>query len=310
MTQCPHCHSSRKTTSRRLQTADLMKIYGSLGIDVSTDLNGHTTLDLERCDDCDCLYFYPVLPGSPAFYEQLMRQTWYYPSEKSEFSFAARLVNPQDSVLEIGCGRGAFAEHIRDNDYTGLEYTDASVNAARERGLNVLRESIEDYVARTGRQHDVVCFFQVLEHVPDVKSFLEAAVACLKPGGLLIISVPSADSFLDCVVNNILNMPPHHVTRWSEKALNSIAERHGLQVMASEKEVLVDEHLVSYLETLALMGLSKRYRETPPLMDLSFGYRLRIRLASRFARWLAPVFSKRSLRPVGHSITFAYRKQP
>lgn len=305
---CPLCHSIYGVTVRQVSTTDLLRIYSGLGIDVSADLGGHPSLALVRCQDCDCMHFSPMLPGSPSFYEQLMRQPWYYPSEKSEFEFAKRLINPGDSVLEIGCGRGAFAEYITSHDYTGLEYTEAAVRFARERSLNVLQESIETYAGHSSNCHDVVCFFQVLEHIPDVKSFLESALACLKVGGLLIVSVPNADSFLEYSVNNILNMPPHHVSRWSEKSLNNIAHLFGLQVVAFEKETLADEHLISYLQTLALLGFSSRYRSSPPLTDFSLGFRIKIRLASLLAKWMAPAFSNRTLRPVGHSISFAYRK--
>lgn len=293
---------------RRVSTADLAKLYSGVGIDVSADLGDAPFLSLDRCVDCDCQYFFPMQPGSPGFYEQLLQQPWYYPSEKSEFAFAKGFIRSSDSVLEIGCGRGAFAELIDCEEYTGLEYTEASVHSARQRGLQVHQESIEAYAARAGKQHEVVCFFQVLEHVVDPGSFLRSSIECLKPGGLLILSVPNADSFLKYCVNNMLNMPPHHVTWWSEKALSGIAETFGLSIVASQKETLADEHLISYLQTLALLGLSQSYAKAPPLADFSFAYRLKIRAAMWLAKLVAPVLADRTLRPIGHSITFVYRK--
>lgn len=306
---CPICASENAVTARTVETSDIKKIYSVIGINVTSEFEGHPILYLNICQDCDCQFFFPELPGSTGFYEQLQRQHWYYPSEKSEFDFASTYISSTDSVLEIGCGKGAFTSHITCSEYVGLEYTETSVAAARSRGLNVFRESIEEYATRANEAHNVVCCFQVLEHVPDVCSFLKSSIRCLRPGGLLILSVPSADSFLAYSVNNILNMPPHHVTRWSTRALYNLGKRFSLEVVDQQHEQIADEHLQNYLETLMLLASSKEYRKLMPLTDLSISYRLRIRLASKLAKLVAPAFHDRSLRPLGHSITFVYRKR-
>lgn len=306
--RCPLCASENVVSTRTVLTSDLQRIYSISGIDVTSEFAGCTELALQLCRDCDCQFFLPELPGSPAFYEQLQKHPWYYPSEKTEFAFASRFIDSLDSVLEVGCGKGAFARHIACREYVGLEYTEASISAARANGLTVFRESIAEYANRTAALHDVVCFFQVLEHVPKVSSFLSDSLRCLRPGGLLILSVPSADSFLAYSLNNILNMPPHHITRWSTRALISLGNCFNLQVVDHQHELLADEHVQNYAETAILLGLSKAYRRSMPLTDLSIGYRLRMRLASRLTKLLLPALRNKSMRPQGHSITFVYRK--
>jgi SAM-dependent methyltransferase len=91
----------------------------------------------------------------------------------------------------------------------------------------------------------VVCAFQVLEHVPDPRAFLASCVYCLKPGGRLILSVPAEDSFTGLVPNNCLNLPPHHLTRWSDKALLALREEfnlHDLQLIPLPLEDIHHEH--------------------------------------------------------------------
>jgi 2-polyprenyl-3-methyl-5-hydroxy-6-metoxy-1,4-benzoquinol methylase len=304
----PLCHSENAVTTRTVPTSDVKKIYSVSGIEVAAEFEGHSIIDLKVCQDCDCQFFFPELPGSPAFYEQLQQHHWYYPSEKSEFDFARKYIDSTNSVLEIGCGRGSFANRITCREYVGLEYTEASVSAARANGLTVYCESISEYAQRASAAHDVVCFFQVLEHVPNVSTFLTDSLRCLRPGGILIISVPSADSFLAYSLNNILNMPPHHVTRWSTRALVSLGKYFNLQVVDQQHEQLADEHVQNYVETLILLALSSEYRKLMPLTDLSLVYRIRIRLASKLAKLVVPALSDKSVRPLGHSITFVYRK--
>lgn len=305
---CPLCKSGNVVCTRTVRTSDLSKIYSKSGIDVNSEFGNFAELILQLCRDCDCQFFVPELPGSAAFYEQLQKHTWYYPRDKSEFEFASQFISESHSVLEIGCGNGAFARHITYREYVGLEFTDASVLAACANGLKVFRESISEYADRTGASHDVVCFFQVLEHVPNVSSFLKDCLRCLRPGGLLILSVPSADSFLSYSLNNILNMPPHHVTRWSNRALDSLGKIFNLQIIDQQHELMADEHVQNYAETIILLALSSVYRRSMPLADLSIGYRIRMRLASKLARLLLPGLRDKSMRPHGHSVTVVYRK--
>lgn len=306
---CSLCGSNDVQVVRTVRTSDIKKIYSFIGIDVGAEFGAVEEIGLAECACCGLQFFLPCLSGSPFYYKQLQQKPWYYPSEKSEFSFARRYITTTDSVLEIGCGKGAFADHIECREYVGLEYTETSVLMARANGLNVLGESINSYASRLAQPHDVVCFFQVLEHIPQVGVFLEASLSCLRPGGLLILSVPSADSFLNLSLNNILNLPPHHVTRWTQRTLFSLADRFKLSIVSHQHEMLADEHIQNYLETVILLASSKAYRESMPLTDLSLSYRLRARLVSKLAKMVAPVMlSQKYLRPLGHSITFVYRK--
>lgn len=70
-----------------------------------------------------------------------------------------------------------------------------------------------------------------------------ACVKALKPGGKLILAVPSEDSFLSITEGGWLNMPPHHVTRWKDSALHYALERQlDLIVEAVWHEPVADYH--------------------------------------------------------------------
>ena len=45
-------------------------------------------------------------------------------------------------------------------------------------------------------QYDIVCAFQVVEHLPEIMPFVLAAMSCVKKDGILIVSVPNRERAL------------------------------------------------------------------------------------------------------------------
>jgi 2-polyprenyl-3-methyl-5-hydroxy-6-metoxy-1,4-benzoquinol methylase len=151
-------------------------------------------------------------------------------------------------VLEVGCGRGDFLSAIQSSGAiaTGLELNGTAAREGRERGRDIRLEHIEVHASGHAAEYDVVCSFQVLEHIPNVRSFLEAQIACLRPRGRLIISVPNNDSFL--LADNLLNIPPHHMGLWTEASLRSLTRLFPLKVRTVYLEPLQPFHFDQFAE--------------------------------------------------------------
>jgi len=305
--KCILCESSNVIATRKVDVEQLKVVYSIANIDISPDVKGLTEIVLFNCSDCQCGFFSPTNHGTQEFYEQLQGMPWYYPEDKSEFELASKYIKNNDSVLEIGCGAGNFARYVNQEKYVGLEYTSMAVKLARSKGLNVLSESIEIFSEKNKNIFDIVCFYQVLEHVAKPGEFLRCAIKCLKPGGLMIVSVPSEDSFLALSVNNILNMPPHHITRWNDQALLNLTNLLDMELVRIQHEILSDLHLQGYLQAIVLRLLSSKYRVETPLLDLSFSYKLRVKMGQILIKLFLPVFQSKFLRPYGHSVTAIYR---
>lgn len=262
--RCPACHSSNFEALESIATADIVNLYRqSLNIDVANYFYGHPQIALQRCIDCDLRFFLPFCAGDAALYEQLQVYDWYYEDDKAEFGFASQFVETGHRVLEVGCGSGAFRSRLPSVlHYTGLEFSDAAILKARQRGLNPTKQSVEEHALLSPQSYDIVCAFQVAEHIPDIKSFIAACTSALKPGGKLIITVPAEDSFLSISSNTPLNMPPHHVLRWTDRALGSLAEREGLQILQLWHEPLSSDHQDWHARVMArhyinMMGLGR-----------------------------------------------------
>jgi 2-polyprenyl-3-methyl-5-hydroxy-6-metoxy-1,4-benzoquinol methylase len=89
-----------------------------------------------------------------------------------------------------------------------LELNEKAIQTGRAKGLDVHADTIQDFARTHQNAFDVVCYFQVLEHITDVQSFVQASVDALKPGGKLIICVPNNEGFLKYDKHNLLNQPP------------------------------------------------------------------------------------------------------
>lgn len=102
-------------------------------------------------------------------------------------------------VLEVGCGQGAVAVRLAgDHDYTGVELDGASLDVARRRLAEAGHqadlvhgplESLPD-----GEPFDLVCAFEVLEHIDEDEKALAEWTARLRPGGVLLLSTPAWQS--------------------------------------------------------------------------------------------------------------------
>jgi 2-polyprenyl-3-methyl-5-hydroxy-6-metoxy-1,4-benzoquinol methylase len=304
---CPLCCSSNTHAVESLPFGVLRRFYlRQMNIDLGEQ--SFVAIDLRRCEPCDLRFYTPAFTGDEKFYESLQRFDWYYLAEKQEYEFAAHYVSSEDRVLEVGPGRGVFAEKIKSRSYTGLELSEAAANQARERGMSVYKCSIEEHSKDNAEGYDVVCSFQVLEHIADTRSFIESCLRCLKSGGTMIHSVPYEDGFIGRQHNNILNMPPHHATRWTDQALHNLARMFDLQVIAFGYDRLSDLHLRAYSVALIENSMNRALGRRQRSLDAAFENLLVKAPVRLLSRLLERGLKDKGLRPAGHSVTIVYRK--
>lgn len=198
-----------------------------IGIDVHDYFGSRDVLELYQCPDTGMRFFYPdTLAGDAVFYTALENRPGYYRDWKWEYDEAFRLVDAGATVMDIGCGRGAFLKKLQTEKgcaVMGLEFNPNAYAVLCESGIPASMETIEAHSAQHAEAYDVVTFFQVLEHVSAVQPFLTAALKCLKKNGLLILAVPNNEPYL--FGNNKydwLNLPPHHMGWWNRASLQRL----------------------------------------------------------------------------------------
>lgn len=305
---CPLCDSRSTRTVQSIPVEDIRSIYKRF-LDVEVAPCFYTTsLDYMECEECELLYFSPTTPGDESFYNELQQYEWYYADEKEEFLAASTWIHSSDRVLEIGCGKGAFSRHINCAAYEGIDLSENAVCMAGEAGLDVYCTTVEAHAEGRCGIYDVVCAFQTLEHVVAPGEFLRAAVSCLAPGGRLLLSVPSQSSFVGETCNAVLNLPPHHLSRWTDATLRAIGKLHGLNVLALDHMPLDESHA----EWFAMTAILRHLRKLPGLnpmaaVDNSFFY-WKLYALARFLAKRGVAKPDMNLPPDGHTVLAVFEK--
>ena len=185
--------------------------------------------------DLNFHYFDRDLAGDELYYEQLQKsRDNYYNPHRKEFDIAKKLSSEDKSVLEIGCGSGYFADQLNCKSFLGLEFNQMAIDKATEKGLKVIKSSIENLASSTEEKFDLIFSFHVLEHVKDPLSFVDSAKKLLKEDGLLFLAVPNNDSVLTYGKNVILNIPPHHLNQYTRKTFECFSTYHKLEIIKIE----------------------------------------------------------------------------
>lgn len=243
-------------------SSDIIKLYKSqFGMDVSSFFKGKSKFFLYHCNQTGYRFYGPQgMDGDGAFYAALQQklESGYYHEWKFENQLALDLINEKDKVLDIGCGAGNFLIRAKDKaaEVCGLELNEKAIAACKEKGLAVYDEMISVHAKKKTEYYDVVCMFQVLEHIYDVKSFLEDSVSALKKGGKLVIGVPNNEPyFLGYDKYCTLNLPPHHMGLWNKEVFEKMAPLFGLTVKEVRYDVKGSIRTQAYLHAKYLLDI-------------------------------------------------------
>jgi len=166
--------------------------------------------NVTQCTVCG-LVGLPEVDTNEAYYKLYYPQGYHSPKQSSlltliwgrfssflvrrKINLITRYIETPCKLLDVGCGPGGFLKQLESCSFDahGLEPVQEAVEAAQQAGLEVTRGNILTS-ALTPESYDVVTLWHVFEHLKDPVPALNKLYRILKPGGILVMTMPNVNS--------------------------------------------------------------------------------------------------------------------
>jgi 2-polyprenyl-3-methyl-5-hydroxy-6-metoxy-1,4-benzoquinol methylase len=268
---CPVCGSAGfdVVLSPWAEEADPAQLYGA-----ASGMPG--TQQLVKCLACGMIYENPrydaevIIQGYTA--SQEAEHDSQYPMRVRSFyktlqKHIRRIPLKGARVLDIGTAGGAFLDAAKQFGYNayGMEPSADLVKRGRARGLQIEQGTIEKHNFPPD-SFDMVCLWDVIEHLPDPKSALIEIRKLLKPNGIFLVNFPDIGTLQARLAGKrfwwLLSVHLHHFTR---KSMTDILKRTGFEAFHFQRYWQILEF--GYLEKMAVrykIPLSKFITDLTP----------------------------------------------
>lgn len=171
---------------------------------------------------------------------------------KKKLSLLNSFKTTAKNVLDIGCGTGDFLLACKNNEWnvvgvepnkSARELSEAKLNAKIYGDLNEL-PSI---------QFDVITLWHVLEHVPNLETYISKLKSLLKPNGVLVVAVPNYKSYDAMHYKQFWAAfdVPRHLWHFSKKSI---------QLLFSKQQLVVEKILPMKFDSFYVSLLSEQYK--------------------------------------------------
>lgn len=247
-----------------------------------------------RCPRCSLIYADPM-PDLHGVDLDVLYQDGYFPDgpvapDHERLAKVLRMARSRDRqggrFLEIGFGRGAMllaAEELG-FEVSGIEVSAAFLEAMRTRApqLDLYGGALPE-LPLPAERYDLVYLSQVLEHLLEPRSYLEAIHRILRPGGSVFISVPNEASLYfrmasaykrarDGSTYHLAPLyAPYHIYGFTRKALTSLLEQVGFRVVAFDARMAAETSGTRGVRAVAerLIFQTERWLNMGYCMDLA-----------------------------------------
>ena len=193
---CPICENNDHSSflKKKIEVLDPIKLYGAA--------NGiKDTQDLVKCNICSLIY------ENPRLSEQLIIDGYKYSNEdghdtqyhlrvKSFYKAISKIkkkLPPDPHILDVGSAGGAFIEAALQHGFKnveGIEPSEQLFEKATKRNLKIFNGDLKEFVRKNDKKFDLICYWDVIEHLADPKKELELSKKILNNDGLLLINFP------------------------------------------------------------------------------------------------------------------------
>ena len=244
---CPVCGGNKHVPLEKIDLAEQHRHYAPTDEDIARRLTAEAqksalSYQMFRCADCGLEFATPLRSPPESWYELAYQACDLYSNFpwRWEFDSCLGAFSPKDTVFEFGCGAGAFLEFCGKKGIKamGVDFATSAIEACRQKNLEVFTFDINASLPeRDWHSASQIVAFHVLEHLEQPRLLFEQAAQAAHPGAQLWIAVPSClrPTKLRGIVE-LLDQPPHHMTRWNQSALEKIGSVTGWRMILLQYE--------------------------------------------------------------------------
>jgi len=216
--------------------------------------------------------------------EKLSKKCWF----KDYYDAVLNYSDTKSKILECGCGTGITTFHLHKfrQDIIGIDFSNKFIRKAKTRGKYFFTMDVTKLRFRK-EKFDLVCFADLIEHVPDLNKALDEMDRVLKKGGFLIIQAPNLFTNLFSYnykksLRNILRKISHLLADIKNSRLATI-EEYGLDIIEGDRDAYNLISPIWLIKTLKNRGYKIKYMTTYSLffkanMLLKLGFSIISRL--------------------------------
>ena len=150
----------------------------------------------------------------------------------------AYLRNEKLNILEIGCNLGYVGALfiLQGHNYLGIDVQKNAINSAKNSFGNYFTNiALEDFEKDSSSKFDIICSFEVIEHIKNPREFIFKALNCLKDNGSIYLTTPDGSLIADKLWFS--EYPPIHYSVFKKKTFQ-ILEKNNFRVDFNYKNQL------------------------------------------------------------------------
>ncbi len=181
---------------------------------------------------------------------------------------------PHPSILDVGCGKGHFLEHLSNafagtGTLSGCDFSAESIDAASQRLSG--RRNVDTIALTDGMtlpfpdaSFDVAYSIEVVEHLDEqtLRQYLAQCARVLRPGGLLVVTTPNSEDLEKletcCPSCDTIFHIWQHVRRFEPAGLRDTLRESGFSTLACAPTFFGSPVARAALSLAHRTGMSKR----------------------------------------------------
>ncbi|MGH7245698.1 MAG: class I SAM-dependent methyltransferase, partial [Candidatus Levyibacteriota bacterium] len=166
--------------------------------------------------------------------------------QRKRLDYIKTFINKKVNILDIGCGNGVFMRIAKENGFSvaGMDMAKAIVTTLQKKGFTMF----DDLKKIPNNSFDLITLFDVIEHVPNPKKFINDIRSKLKSTGVLCLTTPNSRGMTANILPFVLlkTTTSDHPVLYNPTSLQSLLKREKFSIVDVRTDILLSWWYTKY----------------------------------------------------------------